>query len=210
MIGLTITLGILCIAFAIAIATQDGKNAKLTADNALMKGRVEEMEKAVASRPAADDKSLTIEGIADAVRHLGFTPECEDGNVLFNIGDDRLYIDARRLPVLFVNHIYNVETEKWNLDIMRRAAHLVSDELVMVKALVHEDQDGATLRFFVAAMDRTATSLKYNLRSYLGLINDASNRLMEIYDGIVKEQDTPADILKPLTDSIKPKDNVAS
>ena len=57
MIGLTITLGILCIAFAIAIATQDGKNAKLTADNALMKGRVEEMEKAVASRPAADDKS---------------------------------------------------------------------------------------------------------------------------------------------------------
>ena len=210
MIGTIITLGIFCLVFGIMIVRQFDKNAALTADNALLKGRMEAMTEAAATKPAEDGKSLTVEGIADAVRHVGYKPDCGEDWVAFNVGDERYEIDADWLPTLFVTHLYTIDKEKWDLDIMKKAAHIMSDELAMVKALIRDDQEKPTLRFFIAALDRTSTSLKYNIKSYLGSIDNASRRMIEIYDKLMEEQNPSTQLVNSVTDTIKANDTIAS
>ena len=200
MIGTIITLGIFCLVFGIMIAIQDQKNADLIADNARLKGRMESMGQTAPEKDSDGEKALTLEGIADAVRHTGFTPVIKDDCVDFKVGEERFFIDASRLPALFVSVIYTVDKEEWNLDILQRAAHLMSDELIMVKATFQDSEERTTLRFFIAALDRTATSLKYNLKYYLNIIDDANRRLNDLY----KELSSPA------SDTIKANDSIAS
>ena len=202
MLGLVICLAVFCFILLLILGRQDEKNAKLAAENGLMKGRMETLQErgAIAGdQSAAADDPLTVEGIEAAVRHAGYVPDTSDDWVRFMVAGERFFIDTSRLPQIFISRYYNVQTSEWDMELLKKAAHLMSDDLIMVKAIFDEKPDGTTLRFFVAAMDRNYPSFRDNLMSYLGIISDGKRLMTEIYNKLEEEKKNPALAGTPFT-----------
>ena len=202
MLGLVICLAVFCFILLLILGCQDEKNAKLAAENVLMKGRMETLQErgAIAGeQSAAADEPLTVEGIEAAVRHAGYVPDTSDDWVRFMVAGERFFIDMSRLPQIFISRYYNVQTSEWDMELLKKAAHLMSDDLIMVKAIFDEKPDGTTLRFVVAVMDRNYPSFRDNLMSYLGIISDGNRRMTEIYNKLEEEKKNPALAGTPFT-----------
>ena len=191
MLGLVICLAVFCFILLLILRRQDDKNAKLAAENGLMKGRMETLKERGAHSATADEP-LTVEGIEAAVRHAGYVPDTSDDWVRFMVTGERFFIYTYRLPQIFISRHYNVQTSEWDMELLKKAAHLMSDDLIMVKAFFDENPDGTTLRFYVAAMDRNYSSFRDNLMSYLGIIRDGNRRMIEIYNILEEEKKNPA------------------
>ena len=129
---------------------------------------------------------LTVEMIAEAVRFEGYVPEVGENWVNFKVQGESYYIDANRLPMLFLIKSYAVDPKEWEMDLLREAAHRMSDELVMVKATFSDDSKG--MRFFVAASDRNYDSFRGNLTSYLSILEDGQRIMNEAYNKMVDEK----------------------
>ena len=151
---------------------------------------------------------LTVEKIADAVRMEGFFPEIEETGVRFKAQGESFYVDAERLPVFFVVKSYNVDPDNWEIDLLRDAAHLMSDALIMVKATFSDD--GRTLNFFVAAQDRNYESFRANLMNYLRIIEDGQRKMNEEYNSMVEEKREAALKSNPVIPSVQPEKKVLS
>ena len=202
MLGLVICLAVFCFILLLILGRQDDKNAKLAAENGLMKGRMETLQERGAitiEQSAAAEEPLSIEGIETAVRHAGYVPDTSDDWIRFMVAGERFFIDTSRLPQIFISRYYNVQTSEWDMELLKKAAHLMSDDLIMVKAIFDEEPDSTTLRFFVAAMDRNYPSFRDNLMAYLGIISDGNRRMSEIYDNLVEEKKNPALAGTPFT-----------
>ena len=130
---------------------------------------------------------LTVERIANALRFEGFFPEeHENKYIMFKAQGDTYYIDASRLPLVFINKVYDLNPDKWEMDLLRDAAHRMSDQLVMVKAVIsEEDRD---LRFFIATCDRNYESFRTNIPSYLDIIEDGQRVMDKEYNKMVDEK----------------------
>ena len=139
------------------------------------------------TRPVAEVQPLTIEKIADAIRMEGYFPEMEGTLVTFKVQGEGYYVDTDRLPMFFLVKWYNVDPTAWDMDILRAAAHKMSDDLVMVKAGVSEDDK--TLNFFIAAQDRNYESFRANLVYYLHILNDGQQKLVHEYNRMVEEKE---------------------
>lgn len=151
---------------------------------------------------------LTVGKIADAVRLEGFFPEIEETGVRFKAQGESYYVDAERLPVFFVVKSYNVDPENWEMDILRDAAHLMSDALIMVKATFSDD--GKALNFFVAAQDRNYESFRANLTNYMRIIEDGQRKMNEEYNRMVDEKREAALKANPVIPSVQPENKVLS
>ena len=81
-----------------------------------------------------------------------------------------------------------ITPEELEMDLFRHAAHLTSDELIMVKAFVHEDWEEPVIRFGIAAIDANNASFRENLTRYVTLINDGRDKMHEIYAKLLKER----------------------
>lgn len=195
MLGVVICLVVFCFILLIILGRQDDKNARLAAENGLMKGRIETLQErgvVAGEQSVTAEEPLTVEGIGAAVRHAGYVPDTSDDWVRFMVAGDRFFIYTSRLPQIFIYLDYNVQTSEWDMALLKKAAHLMSDDLIMVKAIFDEKPEGTTLRFFVAAMDRNYPSFRDNLMSYLGIISDGNRRMREIYNKLEEEKKTPA------------------
>ena len=151
---------------------------------------------------------LTIGKIADAVRMEGFFPEKEETGVRFKAQGESFYIDAERLPLVFVLKGYNVDPNDWEMDILRDAAHLMSDALIMVKATFTDD--GRTLNFFVAAQDRNYESFRANLTNYMRIIEDGQRKMNEEYHRMVDAKREAALAAQPYIPQVKQENKVVS
>ena len=138
------------------------------------------------ARPSAEVQPLTIDKIADAIRMEGYFPEMEGDLVTFKVQGKGYYVDTERLPMFFLVKWFNVDPTAWDMDILRAAAHKMSDDLVMVKAGVSEDDK--TLNFFIAAQDRNYESFRANLVYYLHILNDGQQKLAQEYNRMVEEK----------------------
>lgn len=138
------------------------------------------------ARPSAEVQPLTVDKIADAIRMEGYFPEMEGNLVSFKAQGEGYYVDTDRLPMFFLVKWYNVDPTAWDMDILRAAAHKMSDDLVMVKAGVSEDDK--TINFFIAAQDRNYESFRTNLVYYLHILNDGQQKLAQEYDRMVEEK----------------------
>ena len=138
------------------------------------------------TRPSAEVQPLTIDKIADAIRMEGYFPEMEGDLVTFKVQGEGYYVDTERLPMFFLVKWFNVDPTAWDMDILRAAAHKMSDDLVMVKAGVSEDDK--TLNFFIAAQDRNYESFRANLVYYLHILNDGQQKLAQEYNRMVEEK----------------------
>ena len=138
------------------------------------------------TRPSAEVQLLTIDKIADAIRMEGYFPEMEGDLVTFKVQGEGYYVDTERLPMFFLVKWFNVDPTAWDMDILRAAAHKMSDDLVMVKAGISEDDK--TLNFFIAAQDRNYESFRANLVYYLHILNDGQQKLAQEYNRMVEEK----------------------
>lgn len=129
--------------------------------------------------PAKEPEPLTVEKIADAVRMEGFFPEIKESWISFKVQGEGYFVDANRLPFVFLVKSYSVDPADWEMDLLKEAAHRMSDELVMVKATFSDDDK--EMRFFVAACDRNYESFRANLSPYLSILEDGQRRMDEIY-----------------------------
>ena len=128
---------------------------------------------------AEGPQPLTIEKIADAIRMEGYFPEIEETGVRFKVQGESFYVDAERLPLIFLVKIYSLDPNDWEMDLLRDAAHLMSDALIMVKATIADDDK--SMSFFVAAQDRNFESFRANLISYMRILEDGQQKMNEEY-----------------------------
>ena len=202
MLGIVICLAVFCFILLLILGRQDDKNARLAAENGLMKGRIETVQEygmVAGAQSATTEGSLTVKGIELAVRHAGYVPDTSDNWVCFMVAGERFVIDMSRLPQISIFLHYNIQTSEWDMELLKKAAHLMSDDLIMVKAIFNEKPDGTTLGFFVVAMDRNYPSFRDNLMTYLNIISNGSRRLREIYNNLEEEKKNPALAETPLT-----------
>ena len=159
-------------------------------------------------RSEVGPQPLTVERIADAVRMEGFFPEIEESGVRFKAQGESFYIDAERLPLVFILKGYNVDPNDWEMDLLRDAAHLMSDALIMVKATISDDEK--SLNFFIAAQDRNYESFRANLASYLRIIEDGQGKMNEEYHRMVDEKREAALAARPVIPSTQPENKILS
>ena len=181
------------------IAKGHDENTKLTEENSRLKSRLD----ALLTQPAEQEKPvipemtpeepLTIEKIALAIqdRHYGYVQEVTEDAICFTVKDLNYKLYTDRLPQFFLVLQFGVEPEKYNLELLKHAAHLMSDDIIMVKAQMNEEpwSDGRIgLMFLVVAMDRNYSSFKENLDYYIDIINDGRQNLREHYERLEKER----------------------
>lgn len=213
MLAFTIFLGVACVVLLVMLSAQDNKNTKLEVENSLIKGRMEGLQEKLALQAPAADEPLTAEGIAEAIRRAGYVPEVNENWVRFMIQGEPFYVETGRLPQVFVLRQYNVDTKEWEMDILRHAAHVMSDDLIMIKATFDDDVDengGTGLRFFVAAMDRNYSSFRDNLIGYIHLIEDGRQRMNEVYEKLVKEKRDAALTVTPFLPTEQKENKIMS
>ncbi len=198
MLTLTILLGVACVLLLVMLSFQDNKNTKLSVENGLMKGRMEAMQEKIANKESVSlDGTLTPDGIADAIRYAGYVPDVKENWIRFMVAGEPFYVETGRLPAVFVIRQYSVDKDEWEIDLLKQAAHLMSDELMMVKAIFDDNKDETGLRFLVASLDANNASFQQNLTRYIGLIDDGRRKMNELYEELVKEKRDAALTVNP-------------
>lgn len=175
------------------------ENTELAEENSRLKSRLD----ALLTQPAAQEKPaipemtpeepLTIEKIALAIqdRHYGYVQEVTQDAICFTVKDLNYKLYTDRLPQLCLVLQFSLEPEKYNMELLKHAAHLMSDDIIMVKAKINEEpwSDGRIgLMFFVVALDRNYSSFKENLDYYIDIINDGRQNMIEHYEQLEKER----------------------
>ncbi|MBR3030578.1 MAG: hypothetical protein IKH93_05460 [Bacteroidales bacterium] len=192
--GIIIALVVLCVIFMAVIAKLDIDNAELSANNTLLSRRLE-----TSSEKLNQDQSLTVKDIEAAIKHCGYTPDTSNDFVSFKVKDKLIDIDITRLPVLGIVCDYTIDLDKWNFDLIKQAAHLMADELIMVKAIFINNEDNTILRFLVVAMDRNGISFRDNLQRYISILSEGNTVLKEKYHSLEAETSGPVILAKQLT-----------
>ena len=151
---------------------------------------------------------LTVEKISDAVRFEGFFPEIEDKLVVFRVQGRTYYVDANRLPLVFLVKPFDIDPSELEMDLFKAAAHSMSDRLVMVKATISDDEKH--MRYFVASRDRNFESFRANLTAYIGILDDGQHLMNETYDQLLDEKRKAALEARPIVPPVKQGSKVMS
>ena len=143
------------------------------------------------------EKMLTVEGIAECVRGLGYETEIGEDRITFVKDDETYIIDTERMPRFFLGKSYRVHPNDWDMELLQQAAYQMSDELIMVKADFSDsvdDEGNRVLRYFLAAMDRTFGGFRQNLPDYIEIIDAGQQRMGQVYDELVKQKGEAASL----------------
>lgn len=117
----------------------------------------------------------------EAIRYNGFVPEAEDNWIFFKKQGDTYGIVTERLPTFIIMRHYDLDKKEWNMELLRQAAHKVSDEIIMAKVLLTgEDEDG--ISFQITSFEDDYDHLKDFLCQYLSIIDESYARLFDIYN----------------------------
>lgn len=185
--------------------------ARLEAESGEMKNAGENPEKGKtaasaktagikAIQPITGENALTVDDIVQVLRALAYEPDVQEDCLAFKKEDETFVIDTDRLPRwFFVRKSFLADPRDWDFELLQRAAHQMSDELIMVKADISDKADEAgcrVLRIFLAAMDRTPDGLRANLPNYIDIIEGGQQRLTELYNEYEKEKNDSSSLNK--------------
>lgn len=159
-------------------------------------------------KSSKEPEPLTVDKIADAVRMEGFLPEIEENWISFKVQGEGYFVDANRLPLVFLVKSYRVDPSEWEMDLLKEAAYRMSDDVVMVKATFSDDDKD--LRFYVAARDRNYESFRANLTPYLSILEDGQRRMNDIYQQLVDAKREAALQAQPVIPSARPDNKIVS
>lgn len=133
------------------------------------------------SAPVVDANQLDKETAMEAIRFNGYVPDADEHWIKFMVQGEHYAIDADRFPVMVLMRHYSLDHNDWDMDLMHKAAHQVSDELIMCKVLFcGEDEDGIV--FQISAIEDKYGHFKDCLTRYISIIEEAYARMSEIYN----------------------------
>ena len=128
-----------------------------------------------------DDHQLDKESAMDAIRFNGYIPDADEHWINFMVQGEHYAIDADRFPVLVMMKHYNLDHNEWDMDLMHKAAHQVSDEIIMGKVLfTGEEEDG--IAFQITAIENKYGHFKDCLTRYISIIEESQARMSKIYN----------------------------
>lgn len=149
----------------------------------LKKNAVQASTVSAASVDDQGSRRLDRELIMEAIRYNGFVPEVDtDENWIFFKKLGLTYgIVTERLPMFIIMRHYDLDKKEWNMELLRQAAHKVSDEIIMAKVLLTgEDENG--ISFQITSFEDNYEHLKDFLCQYLSIIDESYARLFDTYN----------------------------
>ena len=149
-------------------------------DNRWLDGQHENMQAHVAVDDV-DSHQLDKETAMEAIRYNGYVPDADDRWIIFTVRGEQYAIDSGRFPMMVLMRHYSLDHNDWDMDLMHKAAHQVSDELIMCKVLFcGEDEDGIV--FQLSAIEDKYGHFKDCLTRYISIIEESYARMSEIYN----------------------------
>uniref|UniRef100_UPI004025138A hypothetical protein n=1 Tax=Candidatus Cryptobacteroides bacterium TaxID=3085639 RepID=UPI004025138A len=149
-------------------------------DNRWLDGQHENMQAPVAVDDV-DSHQLDKETAMEAIRYNGYVPDADNRWIIFTVRGEQYAIDSGRFPVMVLMRHYSLDHNDWDMDLMHKAAHQVSDELIMCKVLFcGEDEDGIV--FQLSAIEDKYGHFKDCLTRYISIIEESYARMSEIYN----------------------------
>lgn len=184
-------------------------------DCKMLEKDIKELKKQLSATPGpvaldVDDlRPLDKDSAMEAIRHNGYVPDFDGDWISFMVQGERYTINPDRFPVMTIMKHYNLVKESWNMDLMHRAAHQVSDEIIIAKVLfIGEDEDG--IAFQVTAIEDKYGHFRDCLTRYISIIEDAHARMVGLYNKMEKAQKEQLTTYHLLQESSAEENSIAS
>ncbi len=174
--------------------SQDYK--QLEKDNNWLKEQRNQVTKTVGVDDV-DSHQLNKESAMEAIRFNGYVPDADEHWINFMVQGEHYAIDADRFPILVMMKHYNLNHNEWDMDLMHKAAHQVSDELIMGKVLfTGEEEDG--IAFQITAIENKYGHFKDCLTRYISIIEESQARMSKIYNDMDEKRKEGLSLLPQL------------
>ena len=95
-----------------------------------------------------DKRPLDKESAIEAIRYNGYVPGVEGHWITFMAQGEHYVIDTDRFPVMTLMKHFNLNPKEWDMDLMHKAAHQVSDDIIMGKVLFTDEEDGIMFQIY--------------------------------------------------------------
>lgn len=182
-------IAIISIVAAVLLALYVSKSQDYKAlerDNKWLKEQREQAPEPVAVDDV-DDHPLDKETAMEAIRYNGYVPEADVHWITFMAQGEHYAIDADRFPVLVMMKHYNLDHKEYDMDLMHKAAHQVSDDIIMGKVLfTGEEEDG--IMFQITAIENKYGHFKDCLTRYISIIDESQSRMSQLYNDMDAKQ----------------------
>lgn len=147
-----------------------------------------------------DNHPLDKESAMEAIRYNGYVPETDGHWITFMAQGEHYAIDADRFPVMVMMKHYNLDHKEYDMDLMHKAAHQVSDEIIMGKVLFTREEDG--IAFQITAIENKYGHFKDCLTRYISIINESQSRMSQLYNDMDAKQKELQNINQLLNNSV--------
>lgn len=182
-------IAIISIVAAVLLALYVSKSQDYKAlerDNKWLKEQREQAPEPVAVDDV-DDHPLDKETAMEAIRYNGYVPEADGHWITFMAQGEHYAIDADRFPVMVMMKHYNLDRKEYDMDLMHKAAHQVSDDIIMGKVLFSgEEEDG--IAFQITAIENKYGHFKDCLTRYISIIDESQSRMSQLYNDMDAKQ----------------------
>lgn len=192
-------IAIISIVAAVLLALYVSKSQDYKAlerDNNWLKEQREQIPEPVAVDDV-DNHPLDKESAMEAIRYNGYVPEADGHWITFMAQGEHYAIDADRFPVMVMMKHYNIDHIEWDMDLMHKAAHQVSDDIIMGKVLfTGEEEDG--IMFQITAIENKYGHFKDCLTRYISIIDESQSRMSQLYNEMDAKQKETLSVLPQL------------
>ena len=192
-------IAIISIVAAVLLALYVSKSQDYKAlerDNKWLKEQREQAPEPVAVDDV-DNHPLNKETAMEAIRYNGYVPEAEGHWITFMAQGEHYAIDADRFPVMVMMKHYNLDHKEWDMDLMHKVAHQVSDDIIMGKVLfTGEEEDG--IAFQITAIENKYGHFKDCLTRYISIIDESQSRMSQLYNEMDAKQKETLSVLSQL------------
>lgn len=182
-------IAIISIVAAVLLALYVSKSQDYKAlerDNKWLKEQREQTPEPVAVDDV-DNHPLDKESAMEAIRYNGYVPEADGHWITFMAQGEHYAIDADRFPVMVMMKHYNLDRKEYDMDLMHKAAHQVSDDIIMGKVLfTGEEEDG--IMFQITAIENKYGHFKDCLTRYISIIDESQSRMSQLYNDMDAKQ----------------------
>ena len=182
-------IAIISIVAAVLLALYVSKSQDYKAlerDNKWLKEQREQAPEPVAIDDV-DNHPLDKETAMEAIRYNGYVPEADGHWITFMAQGEHYAIDADRFPVMVMMKHYNLDRKEYDMDLMHKAAHQVSDDIIMGKVLfTGEEEDG--IMFQITAIEYKYGHFKDCLTRYISIIDESQSRMSQLYNDMDAKQ----------------------
>lgn len=189
-------IAIISIVAAIMLALYVSKSQDCKAlerDNKWLKEQRERVPEPVAVDDV-DNHPLDKESAMEAIRYNGYVPEADGHWITFMAQGEHYAIDADRFPVMVMMKHYNLDRKEYDMDLMHKAAHQVSDDIIMGKVLfTGEEEDG--IMFQITAIENKYGHFKDCLTRYINIIDESQTRMSQLYNEMDAKQKETLSVL---------------